>query len=79
MYTTVEGVFRGGHVELRETPEDIQEDALVIVTFLTRAGRPSVQPAATEERLRTFQALVASLPEAPAVPLEALDRENLYP
>lgn len=44
----------------------------------------SVQPLApeafalSEERLRAFQSLVASLPEAPAVPLDALDRENLY-
>lgn len=34
---------------------------------------------ATLERLRAFHALLASLPEAPAVPLAAMDRENLYP
>ena len=37
-----------------------------------------VAPATPEERVRAFQALVAALPEAPVVPLEAFDRENLY-
>jgi hypothetical protein len=103
MLTAVEGVFRDGHVELREMPENIRE-ARVIVTFL---GTTTVQPGAgraarehvleaeepgaskprlpdetsatPDERLRAFRSLVASLPEAPAVPLAALDRENLYP
>jgi len=35
--------------------------------------------ATLEERLRAFQSLIASLLKAPAVPLEAFDRENLYP
>jgi hypothetical protein len=117
MLTAVEGVFKNGHVELRETPENIQE-ARVVVTFLepatkaaeaakpavaettrtavTEAPKPTIVqtrsaptawehllnddfPATPDERLRAFRALVASLPEAPAVPLAALDRENLYP
>jgi hypothetical protein len=80
MLTAVEGVFRDGRVELRETPENIQ-DTRVIVTFLGTTTDPgSADRAATpEERLRAFRSLVATLPEAPAVPLAALDRENLYP
>ena len=78
MLTTVEGIFRDGHVELRETPENIQE-ARVIVTFLGATRVPDQVPATAEERLRAFRSLVAALPEAPAVPLAALDRENLYP
>jgi hypothetical protein len=132
MLTAVEGVFRNGHVELRETPKNIKE-ARVVVTFLepatkaTEVAEPGVaegpSPAATpepttvqarstptawehlqkddfpeeresdlagtrvpiaasatpDERLRAFRALLASLPEAPAVPLAAMDRENLYP
>lgn len=89
MLTTVEGVFRDGRIELGETPENIQE-ARVIVTFLeTTTVQPPSDRAAPEhhplpdktaaERLRAFRVLVASLPEAPAVPLAALDRENLYP
>ncbi|WP_437672284.1 hypothetical protein [Sorangium sp. So ce131] len=132
MLTAVEGVFRNGRVELRETPTNIKE-ARVVVTFLepatkaTEVAEPAVaegpSPAATpepttiqanstptawehlqkedfleekksdlegthvpiaaaatpDERLRAFRALLASLPEAPAVPLAAMDRENLYP
>ncbi len=36
-------------------------------------------PPTPEARVLAFWSLVASLPEAPAVPLEALDRESLYP
>ena len=132
MLTAVEGVFRNGRVELRETPKNIEE-ARVVVTFLepttmaAEVAKPSVangpspaaapEPttvqarsaptawehlqqdefpeekgsdlagtrvpivadAASDKRLRAFQALLVSLPEAPAVPLAAMDRENLYP
>ena len=40
---------------------------------------PDETSATPEDRLRAFRSLVASLPEAPAVPLAALDREHLYP
>ena len=132
MLTAVEGVFRNGRVELRETPKNIEE-ARVVVTFLEPATRtaevaepavaegpspaaapepttvqarsaptawehlqdddfpeekesdlarthvPIAAPATPDERVRAFRALLASLPEAPAVPLAAMDRENLYP
>lgn len=65
MLTTVEGVFRNGRVELRETPANIEE-ARVIVTFLEPS---SATP--SKDRLRAFQELLASLPEAPVVPLES--------
>jgi hypothetical protein len=131
MLTAVEGVFRNGRVELRETPKEIEE-ARVVVTFLEPAIKvrevaelaltegpspaapelkpvqarlaptawehlqeddlskeegsdlagthvPIAAPITSDERLRAFRALLASLPEAPAVPLAAMDRENLYP
>jgi hypothetical protein len=34
MLTSVEGVYRKGHVELREQPGNVPEEARVIVTFL---------------------------------------------
>ena len=40
---------------------------------------PPETPPTSAERLHAFESLVASLPEAPAVPLAAPDRENLYP
>jgi hypothetical protein len=72
MLTTVEGVFRDGRIELRETPENIRE-ARVIVTFLAeeRPSAPSAElggephkeaPAAEEERVQALRALVDSLP-----------------
>lgn len=79
MLATVEGVFKNGHVELREVPENIQESR-VIVTFLgARGGEDLAAPATPEARVRAFQSFVASLPDAPAVPLDALDRGDLYP
>jgi len=81
MLTTVEGIFKDGHVELREMPENIQE-ARVIVTFL--AARPEDEsgtppPGTAEARVLAFRSMVASLPEGPAVPLDARGRDNLYP
>ena len=35
-------------------------------------------PATLAERIQALRSMVASLPEAPVVPLEAFDRENLY-
>lgn len=34
MLTTIEGVYRGGKVELSEVPPNVGEDTPVIVTFL---------------------------------------------
>lgn len=34
MLTTITGVYRGGKVELSETPREAQEGASVLVTFL---------------------------------------------
>ena len=45
----------------------------------TQLHIPPETPPTSAERLHAFESLVASLPEAPAVPLAALDRENLYP
>lgn len=131
MLMAVEGVFRNGRVELRETPKEIEE-ARVVVTFLEPATKarevaepaategpspaapepkpvqarlaptawehlqeedyskeegsnlagtyvPTAAPATPDEQLRAFRALLASLPEAPTVPLAAMDREDLYP
>lgn len=81
MHTTVEGIWTHGHVELREVPADIQEGATVLVTFLapTEPRPPAEARSTAEERVRAFHALVASLPEAPPVPLDAFAREDLYP
>jgi hypothetical protein len=79
MLTTVEGVFKNGHIELREMPAKIRE-ARVIVTFLTERteDEPGASQASTPEaRVRAFRSFVASLPEAPAVPLDALDPDRL--
>ena len=81
MLTAVEGVFRDGHIELREMPENIRE-ARVIVTFLPAARGADLvgeAPPGAAERIRALQTFVDSLPDAPTVPLEAFDREKIYP
>jgi len=40
MLTTVEGVYKEGHIELSETPEGVQQ-ARVLVTFLSQNGAAS--------------------------------------
>jgi hypothetical protein len=34
MLTSVEGVYRGGHIELKESPTNVPEGTWVIVTFV---------------------------------------------
>ena len=38
MLNSIEGVYRNGKIELKETPSDVRDDTPVIVTFL-RSGR----------------------------------------
>jgi hypothetical protein len=78
MLRAVEGLFRDGRVELQEIPENIQI-ARVIVTFLAEAEPKATPSGEAAERVRGFEALVASLPDAPAPPLASLDRADLYP
>src|SRR3712207_4328043 len=58
----VEGVYRNGKVELDEMPDDVQDEARVIVTFLDarhvdlRArGMSEARAAELRARLATFQ------------------------
>jgi len=53
---TVDGYFRNGHVELRETPPDVREGR-VLVTFLTDASVPDSQ-APAERMAREIRTLV---------------------
>jgi hypothetical protein len=61
MLMTIRGVFRGGRVELTETPHEVDEETPVIVTFLQSGpidlrsrGIDKVQAADLRERMRTF-------------------------
>lgn len=61
MLTTIEGMFRGGKIELLELPCNIHEDTPVIVTFLPtnsidlqRHDIDKAQAADLRERLTTF-------------------------
>ena len=61
MLTTIEGMYRGGKIELSETPRDVCEDTPVIVTFLPthsidlqKRGIDKAQAADLRERLVTF-------------------------
>lgn len=61
MLKTIEGVFRKGHVELAEMPNDVADETRVIVTFLTPGpidlgsrGIDEPQAAALRSRLSSF-------------------------
>jgi len=38
MLATIEGVYRGGKIELVEPPSDVREGTPVLVTFMTPSG-----------------------------------------
>lgn len=59
--TAVQGVYRGGRIELARVPRDVHEDTPVIVTFLAPApidlrsyGIDESQAADLRARLATF-------------------------
>ena len=61
MLTTIEGVYRGGKIELAEIPHDVNEGTPVIVTFvpsspidLQTRGIDAAQAADLRARLTTF-------------------------
>lgn len=61
MLTTIRGIYRNGHIELIELPDDIQEETLVLVTFLPvsmvnlrERGISREQAADLRARLTTF-------------------------
>lgn len=37
MLVTIEGIYRDGKIELIEIPQDVKDETMVIVTFLTPA------------------------------------------
>lgn len=61
MLTAIEGVYRGGKIELAEKPPDVREGTRVIVTFLPSnsidlqaRGIDKAQAADLRARLATF-------------------------
>jgi len=72
MLTTVEGIFRDGHVELREAPPP-GEQARVIVTFLPEAPDTGASPQSVSKANRRTLTLLQSWK---AEPLTA-DEERL--
>jgi hypothetical protein len=61
MLKTLEGIYRNGKIELRETPSEVRDETRVIVTFLEprsvnlRAhGIDEAQAAELRARLATF-------------------------
>jgi hypothetical protein len=57
MLRSVQGIYRKGKIELKERPEDLNDDTLVIVTFLESSpvdlrARGIDEPTAAELRAR---------------------------
>ncbi len=79
MLITAQGIYHDGIIELGDKPDNIVSGR-VMVTFLdTNQTEPSVSvPANAAERIAALRAWLPTLPEVPLIPLEALDREQLY-
>jgi hypothetical protein len=73
MLTTVEGVFRDGHIELREAPPSV-EQARVIVTFLPES--PDSGAASPQSVSEANRRILTLLQAWQAEPLTA-DEERL--
>jgi hypothetical protein len=63
MLTTIEGVYRKGHVELREQPENVPEESRVIVTFLNAAAVDLRARGIDEKQARELRERLASFVE----------------
>jgi len=79
MVTTAQGIYHDGIVELDEKPDNILRGR-VVVMFLenTQTEAESSDPASAAERIAVLRAWLPTLPPVPSVPLETLDREQLY-
>lgn len=63
MLTTIEGVYRGGKIELSETPREAQEGASVLVTFLASNSVNLRDRGIDEARAADLRARLASFSE----------------
>ena len=63
MLTSIEGVYRQGHVELRERPENVPEESRVIVTFLGAAVVDLRARGIDEEQARELRGRLAPFAE----------------
>ena len=63
MFTTVEGVYRRGQVELSERPENVPDESRVIVTFLEGAAVDLRSRGIDEEQARELRGRLATFTE----------------
>lgn len=79
MLTTAQGIYHDGIVELDERPDNIIRGR-VVVLFLENSpveGK-TIDSTSAAERIAALRAWLSSLPPVPPVPLDTLDREQLY-
>jgi hypothetical protein len=63
MSKSVEGIYRGGVVELLEMPEDVEERARVIVTFLDENSVDLAARGINEEQAADLRARLGAFAE----------------
>jgi len=63
MSKSVEGIYRGGVVELLETPEDVEERARVIVTFVDENSVDLAAHGINEEQAADLRARLSAFVE----------------
>ncbi len=63
MLTSVRGIYRKGRVELTETPENLPDEAKVIVTFLEQMGVDLRERGIDEYQASELRARLASFAE----------------
>jgi len=74
MLTSVQGIYRGGKIELAEQPSAIPDETRVIVTFLTPGGVDLRARGMTEAQTLELRAALAAFAEEWESPeMEAYD------
>jgi len=63
MVKTVEGVYRGGQIELAEKPTDVADETRVLVTFLTSGHIDLRERGIDEAQAANLRARLASFAE----------------
>lgn len=73
MPITAQGNYHDGIVELEDKPADIVSGRVVIMFLEGHQAKSNAS-----EQIAKLRAWLTTLPDVPSIPLEALDRGQLY-
>ena len=78
MLNATQGTYHDGIVELDEKPDNIISGRVVVTFLENNATKQANFSTNAEQQIANLREWLATLPDVAHVPLEALDREQLY-